>query len=175
MATFLNLERDLPKMKIKLIAFAAAAAFIAGCATTDNDPAAETQQPGASDIRMSAADALIEAAGSSRVYFGFDRSDLTAEARQVLRRQADFMKANPNLSIRIEGHCDERGTREYNLALGARRANASRDFLVGLGVDPSRITTISFGKDRPLNPVSSEAAWAQNRNTHTVVSGSLGS
>lgn len=104
-----------------------------------------------------------------RVFFGYDQYDLTQEARDTLGRQANWLNQYSNLRITIEGHCDERGTREYNLALGERRANAVKNYLVALGVDPSRITTISYGKERPAVPGSNETAWSQNRRGVTVV------
>lgn len=158
-------------MKLKLMLAASAAVLATACGSnpeTTPTPSAPTPAPAPS---ANPQDALREAAGSDRVYYGFDQSSLTAEARQVLRAQADFLKENPALRVRIEGNCDERGTREYNLALGARRANAAKDFLVGLGVDPSRVTTISYGKDRPIDPRSNEAAWAKNRNARTFITG----
>lgn len=109
-----------------------------------------------------------------RVFFGLDRYDLTPEARQILERQAAWMRRYNTVRILISGNCDERGTREYNLALGARRANAARDYLISLGIEPSRIETVSYGKERPLDPRSSEEAWAVNRNAHSqIVSGAI--
>ena len=104
-----------------------------------------------------------------RVFFGYDRHDLTKEARETLGKQARWLKRYPHLNVTIEGHADERGTREYNLALGDRRATAAKNYLVALGVDNSRLTTISYGKERPAVPESNPAAWAQNRRAVTVV------
>ncbi len=104
-----------------------------------------------------------------RVFFGYDQSDLSFEARTTLERQAAWMKQYPAVSVTIEGHADERGTREYNLALGERRASSVRSYLMSLGVDASRINTISYGKERPAVPDSTPAAWAQNRRGVTVV------
>lgn len=104
-----------------------------------------------------------------RVYFGYDRTDLTPEALQQLQLQAQWLNQYPNLSITVEGHADERGTREYNLALGDRRASAVRDYLVSLGVSASRVKTISYGKERPEVMGSDPQAWAQNRRAVTVV------
>ncbi len=107
----------------------------------------------------------------NRVFFGYDQYNLTPAAQEILARQAAFMKAYPNTRMRIAGNCDERGTREYNLALGARRANAAKAYLSSLGIDPSRITTISYGKERPIDSRSTSDAWAKNRNaTSSVVS-----
>jgi len=98
-----------------------------------------------------------------RVFFAFDSSDLDDEARATVQKLAAWMNENPAVTLTIEGYCDERGTREYNLALGERRANAARDYLVALGINPSRLSTISFGKERPAVMGSNEYAWAQNR------------
>jgi peptidoglycan-associated lipoprotein len=103
------------------------------------------------------------------VLFPTDRYDLTDEARAILTRQANWLQANPRKRILIAGNCDERGTREYNLALGARRANAARDFLISLGVSPSRLETVSYGKERPIDDRPSEEGWAVNRNAQTVL------
>lgn len=108
-------------------------------------------------------------AGDDRVYFGFDRYDLTPQARETLRKQAEWLNRYPTAIVVIGGNADERGTREYNLALGARRAEAAKAFLVSKGVNPGRITTVSYGKERPIDPGSNEAAWARNRNAHSAV------
>jgi peptidoglycan-associated lipoprotein len=102
-----------------------------------------------------------------RVYFDTDQSSLRADAQGVLAAQAAWLNRYPNVKIRIEGNADERGTREYNFALGARRAESVSEFLISKGVAPARISTISYGKENPLNPGSDEDAWAQNRNAHT--------
>ncbi len=106
-----------------------------------------------------------------RVFFSFDRYDLSPEARDALNRQAQWLQQYQSVRVTIEGHCDERGTREYNLALGDRRANAARNYLVALGVPASRITTISYGKERPPVAGSGEAVWQQNRTAITVLAG----
>jgi peptidoglycan-associated lipoprotein len=111
---------------------------------------------------------LAQSAGD-RVFFAFDRSDITPESQQTLQRQAEWLQRYPNVTVTIEGHCDERGTREYNLALGERRANAAKQVLIAAGVSPSRVSTISYGKDRPVVPGSNEEAWAQNRVAITTV------
>jgi peptidoglycan-associated lipoprotein len=111
---------------------------------------------------------LAQTAGD-RVFFAFDRSDISPEAQQTLQRQAEWLQRNPNVAVTIEGHCDERGTREYNLALGERRANAAKQVLLAAGVSPARVSTISYGKDRPVVPGSTEEAWAQNRVAITTV------
>jgi peptidoglycan-associated lipoprotein len=102
------------------------------------------------------------------VFFEFDSSALNTEAQNTLNKQASFMSENPDLSFNIEGHADETGTREYNLALGERRANAAKEFLVRLGVNESRLTVISYGKERPAVLGSDAFAWSQNRRAVTV-------
>jgi peptidoglycan-associated lipoprotein len=97
------------------------------------------------------------------VYFEFNRAALTEEARMALNRNLEMLRQNPSWSIRIEGHCDERGTVEYNLALGDRRAAAVREFLIGNGVAANRVETVSYGEERPADPGHDEAAWARNR------------
>ena len=104
-----------------------------------------------------------------RVFFGYDQVDLTAEARATLDRQAQWLKQYGNVSVTIEGHSDERGTREYNLALGDRRASATKNYLVARGISPNRIATLSYGKERPAIGASGEQAWAQNRRAVTMV------
>ena len=105
------------------------------------------------------------------VYFDLDSYDIRADASPVLDAQAAWLRRYPNVSIRIEGNADERGTREYNLALGSRRANAVKDYLVSRGVSPSRIMTLSNGKERPINPGTDEEAYQQNRNGQTIITG----
>jgi len=104
-----------------------------------------------------------------RVFFGFDKSDLSTEAQATLDRQAAWLKKYSSVKITVEGHCDERGTREYNIALGERRATATKNYLVAAGIAAARINTISYGKERPAVVGSNEAAWAQNRRDVTVV------
>lgn len=104
-----------------------------------------------------------------RVFFGFDMYNLTDEAQATLQRQAAWLNANPSVTLLVEGHADERGTREYNLALGERRATAVKNYLVTLGISPGRLSTISYGKERPVALGHNEAAWAQNRRGVSVV------
>jgi peptidoglycan-associated lipoprotein len=111
----------------------------------------------------------LEASAGDRIFFAFDRSDISPEARETLTRQADWLRRYPNVTVTIEGHCDERGTREYNLALGERRAQAAKNVLVALGISAARISTTSYGKERPAVVGSTEEAWAQNRRAVTVV------
>ncbi|MEC7304871.1 MAG: peptidoglycan-associated lipoprotein Pal [Pseudomonadota bacterium] len=103
------------------------------------------------------------------VYFGYDSSALSDDAQATLSRQAGFLKGNPALTVTIEGHCDERGTREYNLALGERRAAATRDYLLAQGINPARIRVISYGKERPVASGSNETSWSKNRRAATVL------
>ncbi len=107
--------------------------------------------------------AEIDAFESLNIYFDFDKSEIKPEAQITLKGKARWLKDNPEYSVRIEGHCDERGTNEYNLALGERRAKAAADFLTSLGISPDRIRTISYGEERPADPRSNEEAWARNR------------
>jgi len=111
----------------------------------------------------------LAATAGDRIFFAFDSAEITPEAQLVLQRQAEWLKRYPNVTVTIEGHTDERGTREYNLALGERRAQAARNVLVALAIPPSRISTISYGKERPAVPGSTEDAYAQNRRAVTVV------
>jgi peptidoglycan-associated lipoprotein len=103
-----------------------------------------------------------------RVFFATNKSSLTSASRATLRKQANFLRKNKKLNVTIEGHADERGTREYNLALGERRANAARDYLMTYGISGKRISVISYGKEKPVNPKSSPISWSQNRRSVTV-------
>jgi len=100
------------------------------------------------------------------IHFEFDKSTLTPQAKNSLMKNAQWLRVNSEVSVIIEGHCDERGTNEYNIALGDRRAASTMTFLVNLGIDPSRLTTISYGEERPLIPGHGENAWAKNRRAH---------
>lgn len=124
-----------------------------------------TQPTGA--VPGSAQDFIVNV--GDRVYFDLDQHDIRTDAQPILDAQAGWLRQYPNVRVRIEGNCDERGTREYNLALGARRANSVRDYLVGRGVTADRISTISFGKEQPIDPGSGEDAWQKNRNGHTAI------
>ncbi len=108
---------------------------------------------------------------SADVYFAYDEASLSDEARDKLARNADLLRGQPQFTLTIEGHCDERGTNEYNLALGERRANATRDYLASLGVAGDRMRTISYGEERPVCTESDESCWRQNRRAHMVVTG----
>ena len=103
-----------------------------------------------------------------RVFFATNKSILTTASRDTLRKQAAWLRENKNINVTVEGHCDERGTREYNLALGERRANAAKDYLMTYGISGNRIATISYGKERPVNTGSDTLAWSQNRRSVTV-------
>ncbi len=106
--------------------------------------------------------------GLKPIFFEFDKSRLTPEARKTLEHNAEILKQHPDIRVRIEGHCDERGTIEYNLALGERRALSARNYLINLGIEPERLATISFGEERPADPRHNEEAWAKNRRDEFV-------
>jgi peptidoglycan-associated lipoprotein len=156
------------------IALAACSGKESETAVTPPPPPQQTQQeqPVVEDENMpepgTAAD-LAYQAGSDRVFFAFDSIDLSPEARATLRKQADWLQKYSNITVTIEGHADERGTREYNLALGDRRATSVKNYLVALGISPSRISTVSYGKERPAVLGSNEEAWAQNRRAVTSI------
>ena len=103
-----------------------------------------------------------------RVFFATNKTSLTTKSRETLRKQATYLRKNKNLNVTIEGHADERGTREYNLALGERRANSAKDYLMTYGISGKRISVISYGKEKPVNPGSDPLAWSQNRRSVTV-------
>ena len=103
-----------------------------------------------------------------RVFFATNKTSLTTKARETLRKQSTYLRKNKDLNVTIEGHADERGTREYNLALGERRANAAKDYLMTSGISGKRISTISYGKEKPVNPGSDALSWSQNRRSVTV-------
>ncbi|WP_242128387.1 peptidoglycan-associated lipoprotein Pal [Sphingobium sp. Sx8-8] len=133
------------------------------------DTSAQTSTPATSSgpVKGSQED-FVASVTSDRVLFGTDQYDIDAQDQQILQSQAAWLQQNPNVRVTIEGHCDERGTRDYNIALGERRANAAKNYLASLGIDSSRITTVSYGKERPAALGSDEAAWAQNRRAVTV-------
>ena len=179
-------------MRFKYLGLIAAAALIAACETAPEESAATggagaaaAPATTAAPAPMAAAEAMpmkamgpapgssedLEANVGDRVFFGYDKSNIMPEAQTVLQRQAAWLKKYPSVRVTIEGHCDERGTREYNLALGERRANAAKDYLTALGIDRSRVKTISYGKERPVAMGSNAAAWAQNRRGVTKVTG----
>jgi peptidoglycan-associated lipoprotein len=114
---------------------------------------------------------LVERGLIGDVYFEFDKSDLSSESRSRLAQNAAWMRDNPRYLFLIEGHCDERGTNEYNIALGQRRANAAKDYVVSLGVAADRVRTISYGEERPFCTESAEGCWQRNRRAHFVATG----
>jgi peptidoglycan-associated lipoprotein len=156
---------------------AAAAALSLGLAACASDPDAVDSAGGvgAGGVGAGALDPrsveYFNVEVGDRVFFGFDSSTLDAQATATLTRQARWLLENGAPAVTLEGHADERGTREYNLALGARRAQAARDFLVGQGVPGDRIRTVSYGKERPAELGSDENSWALNRRAVTVVAG----
>lgn len=164
----------------KLFAVSALSLIMAGCAssggTTDEAATTETDQqqsetqavPESPNVDVNT-DAQAEAAQNNPlldqtvVYFGFDRSELRPEFKDVLNAHAEYLVANPQASLTVEGHCDERGTVEYNLALGERRAETVKRYLIVQGVAPSQLDTVSYGEERPAVMGSDESAWAKNR------------
>ena len=159
--------------------------FVAACATKPKD-SADSSGSGSSSSGsdVSSEGTITETTGSGivsgsqedlivnvgdRVFFGYDSSDLDSDALELLQDQVAWLKQNSDVSVTIEGHCDERGTREYNLALGEKRAQAVKNYLIGLGIDPDRVSTISYGKERPAVVGSNDGAWAQNRRSVTIV------
>ena len=151
-------------MNLKFLGIAGLA-LLAACSNTEGSGAGAG---GAGTIRPGSQEDLVANVGD-RVFFDYDRSSIRADQRPVLQRQAVWMGRYPEVRVQVEGHADERGTREYNLALGQRRANAARDALVAGGVNGARVSTISYGKDQPASLGSDESAWAQNRRAVTVV------
>jgi peptidoglycan-associated lipoprotein len=136
----------------------------AGTDTGSYDPNAGQNQV----VPGSQAD-FVASVASDRIFFGFDQYNVDAEDQATLRSQAEWLQRNPAVRVILEGHADERGTRDYNIALGERRANAARNFLVSLGISGSRIDVLSYGKERPAAIGSDENAYAQNRRAVTVV------
>lgn len=126
-------------------------------------PAADEGEITLSGIRESESDKMAEVVLQEDIFFEFDKATLTPESRETLIKNGEWLRINSDVVITIEGHCDERGTNEYNLALGDRRANSAKSFLMDLGVAESRLTTISYGEERPIDPRADEEAWAKNR------------
>jgi peptidoglycan-associated lipoprotein len=157
-------------MNAKILGALAALTLLGACSSTDQDAAATGAGSATSGAgpRPGSQEDLVANVGD-RVLFDFDRSNIRADQRPILERQAAWLGRFPEVQVMVEGHTDERGTREYNLALGQRRANSARDVLVASGAAPARISTISYGKDRPAALGSDEQAWAQNRRAVTVV------
>jgi peptidoglycan-associated lipoprotein len=132
-------------------------------------PVAPAPAPAAGTAAAAVAAATAAEAGVVDSFFAYDDFSLSSDAKSILVGDARFLKANPAMRVKIEGHCDERGTSEYNLGLGERRAASARSYLVSRGIAASRIETISYGKERPFDPGHSEDAWAKNRRAHFVV------
>ncbi|WP_375398251.1 peptidoglycan-associated lipoprotein Pal [uncultured Sphingomonas sp.] len=163
------------RMTTKLILFAALVAA-AGCAKKRPEtlpPAAGDISPpsdnGQGNVVPGTPEDFRRSITSDTIHFALDQYDIDAEARAILDSQAQWLMKWPDRRITIEGHADERGTREYNLALGDRRANAAKNYLAARGVEAARISTISYGKERPIALGSDEASWAQNRRAVTIV------
>ncbi len=164
-------------MQLKLVGVFAAALLMAACSHKPETAGPETMGSGGETMGSIGGTAtpgseqdLVQNVGD-RVFFETNKSDLSQEARQTLDRQATWLKRYPSVRVTIEGHCDERGTREYNMALGARRANAARAYLVALGIGGDRVQTVSYGAERPAVLGTGESVWAQNRRAVTVVAG----
>ncbi len=174
-------------MRLNVIALLAAVTMVAACSSSDEGAATtentgtQTQAvapppppPAPSGPAEGSMEHFMQVAGD-RVFFALDRSDLSGQAQSTLDAQASWLAAFPAVTITIEGHADERGTDDYNLALSARRAAAARDYLIAKGVSSSRVQTLALGESRPVATGSNEAAWAQNRRAVTVLTGGLGS
>lgn len=166
-------------MHSKILGLIAAVALVAACETAPEGgagaggagkPVETYTTPLGMTVKPGSQEDLVVNVGD-RVFFDFDKFNLRPDARATLDKQAAWMKSHGGVRVTIEGHCDERGTREYNLALGERRANSVKDYLVALGISPGRIKTISYGKERPVALGSNEAAWTQNRRGVTKVTG----
>ena len=165
-------------MRNKILGLFAAAALLAACETgPDSGSSAKGSakgmmvKPGSQEdlvVKPGSQEDLVVSVGD-RVFFDFDKFNIKSSDRKVLEKQAAWLKTYPKVFITIQGHADERGTREYNLALGERRANSVKDYLISLGVNPGRVNTISYGKERPVATGSSESAWSQNRRGVTKV------
>ena len=171
-------------MARKFLSIVAAGLLVAACSTDQetasqsggagstvpaaNQPVTSSASTNAVSVTPGSREEFVSEVGD-RIFFGLDQYDLTPEARTTLERQAFWLRKYPSTTVTIEGHCDERGTREYNLALGDRRASAAKDYLIALGVDAGRVTTISYGKERPVAFGSNEEAWVQNRRGVTTI------
>jgi peptidoglycan-associated lipoprotein len=149
---------------IRLVVICSVFLIIAGC-SKKNTPVLDADAGSATPGSVAEFQTVV----GDRIYFIVDRSDLTPEAKDTLMKQAEWLKRYGNVTVQIEGHADERGTREYNIALSARRATVTREYLVAQSVEPSRITTIAFGKERPVALCDAESCWSQNRRAVTVV------
>jgi len=159
---------------MKILAGLALALFIASCAEKEQVPPPQAEEPVVEEPTPPAPDPwanfsegslehMVDFAGADRVFFDYDSDELDNADRATLRAQAEFLNRYQYIKVTVEGHADERGTREYNLALGDRRAVSVRNYLVALGVSPSRINIISYGKEKPVSFCSNESCWSQNR------------
>ncbi len=170
-------------MKISTgLKFAAVATALFLSACTDKPKAVDTSPPPGNSMTSSTTSSIIPGSAEDlkvnvgdTVHFDYDQYAVTDEGRAVLQRQAAWLAKYPSIRITVEGHCDERGTREYNLALGARRANAVKEYLVSLGVSSGRLDTISYGKERPICTESDESCYAQNRRGVSTITGGASS
>jgi peptidoglycan-associated lipoprotein len=169
-------------MSLRIISAFAAVLLLAACESAPSDTGANTGSGGAGTSssqsttgpRPGSQEDLVVNVGD-RVFFDFDQYSVRQDQRAVLDRQAAWLKKYPEVTVTVEGHADERGTREYNIALGNRRATAAKNYLVALGINPNRVQTISYGKERPAVAGSNEQAWSQNRRAVTVVTARAGS
>jgi peptidoglycan-associated lipoprotein len=159
---------------VRVGAFVVAAAFLAACSSTKEEAPPPTASVPTSSIKPGSADDFRVNVGDT-VFFDLDQHSVRADGQPILQKQAAWLQKYPAVKLMIEGHCDERGTREYNLALGDRRAYAVKEFLVSLGVDAARLQTKSYGKERPICSESDESCWQQNRRGFSVISAGAGS
>jgi peptidoglycan-associated lipoprotein len=146
-------------MKLQSLAIVAVTLILASCKCTTSD----SSKVGSAGFGACAGNGKGDVIGLDRVFFGFDKSILTDDAKKTLDDQGKWLLSNPEKTVQIVGHCDSRGTSEYNIALGEHRANAAKEYLVQLGVPASKITVTSVGKEQPIVQGENEAAWAQNR------------
>lgn len=147
---------------------------LTGCGSSSKSSSADSSMSADSsneglDLELNGDSDSSKAGGLRTVFFAYDSSSLSGDARTTLESNVAFLKNNPSVEVQVEGHCDERGGVQYNLALGERRAKAVRDYMVAMGVSGSRVTTISFGKERPLAFGHDDSAWSQNRRANFVV------
>ena len=158
-------------MKNKYLSlFFAGILIISGCETIGGSSSGSASGE-FGDSKQANLQAYLQNEIGDRVYFETDKHNISSASAFTLESQANWLKSTPGFQLLIEGHCDERGTREYNLALGERRGNAVKEFLASLGVDPGRLTVISYGKERPAAEGSTSEAWSENRRAVLVVSG----
>ena len=169
-------------MYIKILLSILLATFVAACSTTPKDTAGSSGSGDASSsdevssgdysnnlsvVPGSQEDLIVNV--GDRVFFGYDSAELDSDSQELLQDQVAWLKQFPGVSVTVEGHCDERGTREYNLALGEKRAQAVKNYLISMGVNSSRVSTVSYGKERPAVVGSNDGAWSQNRRSVTTV------